>query len=127
MASKSARVISLLSLFSSAGTLVCCALPALLITLGMGLTLASLTSTAPWLFALSRYKAYLFIAAGFLLLASFYFIHWRPRRFAACGPGEACEVAGKYSRFVFWLSVSLYLIGVTTAYIYLPVVMYFAP
>lgn len=47
-----------LALFSSVGTLVCCALPALLVLSGFGATVASLLSAAPWLVTLSRHKAY---------------------------------------------------------------------
>lgn len=41
--------LSVLSLFASLGTLVCCALPSLFVLLGLGATLASLLSSAPWL------------------------------------------------------------------------------
>ncbi|WP_448581425.1 hypothetical protein, partial [Thermaurantiacus sp.] len=60
-----------LSLFASASTLVCCALPALLVTLGLGAALAALVSAAPWLVSLSRWKAWLFAGSGLLLLAAF--------------------------------------------------------
>ena len=38
---------SVLSLFASSGTLVCCALPALLVALGAGAALSSLVSVFP--------------------------------------------------------------------------------
>ena len=44
-----------LSLFSSVGTLLCCALPALLVTLGMGAALAGFVSAVPWITAISDY------------------------------------------------------------------------
>ena len=53
-----------LSLVTSAGTLVCCALPALLVTLGAGATLAGIVGTAPWLIALSKYKILTFGISG---------------------------------------------------------------
>jgi uncharacterized membrane protein YbhN (UPF0104 family) len=59
-----------LSLFTSTGTLLCCALPALLVTLGAGAALAGLVSTAPWLVALSRYKLWLFAGLALLLLVA---------------------------------------------------------
>ncbi len=121
---KRVRLLTILSLFTSTGTLICCALPALLITLGMGMTLASLTVSIPWLFALSRHKSIVFMAAGVLLAISFYFIFIRPKRMQACEPGGACETAGKYSRSIFWISVVIYSIGLSTAYIYLPLKLY---
>ncbi|MFN3370365.1 MAG: hypothetical protein ACK4Z0_02430 [Sphingomonadaceae bacterium] len=60
-----------LSLFASTTTLVCCALPALLVTLGLGAALAGLVSAAPWLVALTRYKAWLFAGSALLLVAAF--------------------------------------------------------
>jgi mercuric ion transport protein len=121
---KSLQFLTILSLFTSTGTFICCALPALLITLGMGMTLASLTVSIPWLFSLSRYKGMVFIAAGILLSISFYVIFVRPKKILACEPGTACETVEKYSRSIFWISVVIYLVGVSTAYIYLPLKLY---
>ena len=61
-----------LSLFTSFSTLICCALPVLLVTLGMGASLASLISLFPWIIIVSKYKIQIFIFAGFLLLISAY-------------------------------------------------------
>tara|TARA_B100001057_G_C22625997_1_gene862492 strand:- start:343 stop:726 length:384 start_codon:yes stop_codon:yes gene_type:complete len=61
-----------LSLFTSFSTLICCALPVLLVTLGMGASLASLISLFPWIVIVSKYKIQIFIFAGFLLLISAY-------------------------------------------------------
>jgi len=55
---------SLASLFASSGTLVCCALPALLVALGAGAVLSSLVSVFPQLVWLSEHKEGLFIVAG---------------------------------------------------------------
>src|SRR4026207_2490438 len=117
---KRLRIISVLSLFSSMSTLLCCALPALLITLGMGMTLASLTASVPWLFSLSRHQGILFLTAGILLLFSYYFIFIRAKQMESCEPG-ACEVAGKFSKSMFWISLIIYAIGVTAAYLYIPI------
>jgi mercuric ion transport protein len=124
-ANKNLTILSFLSLFSSFGTLLCCALPVLLITLGMGMTVASLTISIPWLFSLSRYKAVLFLTAGLLLGLSFYFIFIRTKQMQACDPG-ACETAGKYSKAMFWISLIIYSIGVGTAYLYMPLKIYFS-
>ena len=47
---------SWVTLFASAGTLVCCALPIALVTLGLGAALSSLTSSFPVLITLSQYN-----------------------------------------------------------------------
>jgi len=45
-------VLGYLSLFTSIGTLLCCALPSLLVLFGLGATVASVLSAAPWLFTM---------------------------------------------------------------------------
>ena len=67
-----------LSLFTSLSTLICCALPTFLVTLGMGASMVSLISLFPWLLVLSEYKIQIFFVAGLLLLISFY-LFWKGR------------------------------------------------
>jgi len=49
-------LLAYLSLFTSMGTLLCCALPSLLVLVGLGATVASVLSAAPWLVTLSGHK-----------------------------------------------------------------------
>jgi mercuric ion transport protein len=56
--------LSYLSLFTSLGTLLCCALPSLFVLFGFGATVASVLSQTPWLVAMSHHKQWVFIAAG---------------------------------------------------------------
>ncbi|MCH7992627.1 MAG: hypothetical protein IIC35_09450, partial [Gemmatimonadetes bacterium] len=58
------------ALAASLGTLICCALPSLLVLLGFGTTVAAVVSAAPWLVVLSRNKIWVFLAAGLLILGS---------------------------------------------------------
>jgi mercuric ion transport protein len=53
---KRAALLNYFSLFSSFSTLICCALPSVLVLLGMGSAVASLLSAAPWLVSPSRHK-----------------------------------------------------------------------
>lgn len=83
-----AALLNYFSLFSSFSTLICCALPSVLVLLGMGTTVASLLSAAPWLVSLSRHKIWIFSVAGVLISMSFvmtYAIAPRLRQ------GEGCE------------------------------------
>jgi len=59
---------SLLTLLFSGGTLLCCALPILLITLGLSGAVVFLTNSFPWLVTLSHHKVWIFIGAGIYLL-----------------------------------------------------------
>ncbi|MEK9543313.1 MAG: hypothetical protein VW016_07530, partial [Luminiphilus sp.] len=55
-----------LALFTSASTLLCCALPALLISIGAGAVMAGLTATLPGIMWLSAHKGPLFLFAGLM-------------------------------------------------------------
>ena len=79
----------ILSLFTSLSTLVCCALPALLVTVGLGTTLVSIVSIFPWIVVLSKYKLYIFILAGFMLALSCYMAWRRNNSSCPANPAEA--------------------------------------
>lgn len=115
--------LSVLALFTSTGTLICCALPALLVSLGMAAVVVSAVSTFPWLIPLTRHKAWLFLGAGVLIALNFYLVY-RPQKQLACdieaGP-SGCEVAGNWNRSVLWLSAGFYAVGVFMAYLALPI------
>jgi len=58
------------SLFTSVSTLICCALPALLVSVGMGAAVAGLVSSVPQLVWLSEHKVWVFLFSGVLLIMS---------------------------------------------------------
>ncbi len=104
---------SVASLFASSSTLVCCALPALLVALGAGATLSSLVAVFPQVVWLSEHKEVLFLFAGLMMLASGA-LQWRNRN-APCPLDptlrDACLRTRKTSVSVFKISVALYLVG----------------
>jgi hypothetical protein len=107
------RLIAWLSLFTSSGTLVCCALPALLVALGAGAALSSLVSAVPALVVLSEYKEAVFIFAGVMLAASGW-LQWQ-NRFAPCpiDPelARACTRTRQQSRWLYGISLFIYGVG----------------
>lgn len=115
--------LSYLSLFSSVGTLLCCALPSLFVLFGLGATVASVLSAAPWLVTMSHHKNWVFIVAGLLISGNFVYVYgFAPAlqaRRGACDPGDpaGCQMASRFSRFVLGCSAALYLVGVFTAYL----------
>ena len=111
-----------MALFTTTGTLVCCALPIAFVTLGMGATVAAMTSAFPFLIVLSQHKIWVFIFSGVLLALSAWFIY-RPDRLCPADPGLAiaCERAQLWNRRIFWGSVSLWSIGFIAAFVALPV------
>lgn len=115
------RAFGFLSLFTSFGTLVCCALPSLLVLLGLGATVVSFLSTAPWLVTLSRHKGGVFAVSGSLIALNFAYLHALApglRGEQACPADEptACGTADRVSRAVLWISAAIYLVGFLTAY-----------
>jgi mercuric ion transport protein len=68
-------VMSYMSLFTSVGTLLCCALPSLLVLFGLGATVASVLSVAPWLVTMSQHKHWVFVVAGLLITGNFVYVY----------------------------------------------------
>lgn len=126
---RTSGVLSYLSLFTSFGTLLCCALPSLLVLLGLGATVASFLSAVPWLVALSKHKAVVFLVAGILIGGNLLYVYVVAPRFQAadraCLPGapDACSSASRFSRIVLWISATLYAIGVFSAFVLGPLLM----
>ena len=107
-----------LSLFSSLGTLLCCALPSLLVLLGLGATVASVLSSALWLVALSRHRNLVFAVAGALIAMNIFYSRTVGLKAAQCGIGDdACAKAARLNRVLLWISVTFYGIGFAMAYL----------
>jgi mercuric ion transport protein len=114
--------LSYFSLFTSVGTLLCCALPSLLVLLGLGASVATMLSFMPWLVTLSHHKAWVFAASGVLILLSFVQMYGIAPKFKAqqeaCAPDDlTCDRATRVSKGLLWIATSIYLIGFFTAYI----------
>src|SRR3954454_1102120 len=128
---RTSGVLSYLSLFTSFGTLLCCALPSLLVLLGLGATVASFLAAAPWLVTLSRHKMWVFVVAGLLIGGNLLYVYVLAPRLqvngAACPADapEACVAASRFSRIVLWTSATIYGAGVFSAYVLGPLLMRF--
>jgi mercuric ion transport protein len=124
-------VLSYLSLFTSVGTLLCCALPSLLVLLGLGATVASVLSEVPWLVTMSHHKHWVFLVAGLLISGNFVYLYAVAPTLQAkrgnCDPNDpvACQTASRWSRWMLWCSAVLYLIGCFTAYLLGPILVRF--
>jgi hypothetical protein len=104
---------SVASLFATSSTLVCCAIPALLVALGAGAALSSLVSVFPQVVWLSEHKEGLFVFAGLAMAASGW-LQWRNRS-APCPVDpvlrDACLRTRKVSARVYLASVGIYVVG----------------
>ncbi len=122
---KRSAVLNYFSLFTSLSTLLCCALPSLLVLFGLGASVASMLSFMPWLVTLSRHKQWTFAISGVLIAASFfnmYYLspHIRAKQCSADDP-SACEEASRFSRILLWVSAVIYAVGVFVAYVLGPI------
>lgn len=121
-----AALLNYFSLFGSFSTLICCALPSVLVLLGMGTAVASLLSAAPWLVGFSRHKVWTFSIAGALIAASFavtYAIAPRLRQGAVCEADDptTCGEVSRLSRALLWVSALIWCAGFFVAYLLGPI------
>ena len=108
-----------LSLFTSFSTLICCALPALFVTIGMGATLASLVSLFPWITIISDFKLIIFVISGSLIFLALIF--QLRTKYLPCPAdlekAKLCKNLRKISWILLYLSLILYIFGFFFAFI----------
>ena len=116
-----------LSLITSLGTLICCALPSLLVILGLGATVASFLSAVPWLVTLARHKVWVFAVSGIPIASDFVYVYWLSPRLKARGEAcsiedgpRACDTATRGSRVALWLAAAIYAVGFFVAFLFAP-------
>lgn len=109
----------LLSLFLSTGTLLCCALPALFITLGLGAALGGLVSSFPQLVWLSAHKTLVFGSAAAMLVVAGV-LQWRARNLpcpADPAQAKACLRMRRAGIYIYLFSVFVFLTGSFFAFV----------
>lgn len=102
-------------------SMTCCALPSLLVTLGLGGAVASVVSAAPGVTFLSAHKIWVFAVVGVLLGFSWAATTgWLPIAWArtlACPTGQTPHNV----RLVWRVSAALYALSLVVAYLGAPV------
>lgn len=111
-----------LALLASTGTLICCALPIALVSLGLGATAAAISTRLPFLVSLSLHKNWLFGGSALLLFLAAWVLY-RSGRTCPADPKLAalCERTLVWNRRVFWSAIVLWGIGFFSAYLALPI------
>jgi hypothetical protein len=108
-----AIVLEALTILSSFSTLLCCALPALLVSIGAGAVLASFVTVVPQLVWVSEHKILLFVLAGFILALSG--ISSYRNRSAPCPAdpvkAKSCLRFRRWSARILYLLSAMYVIG----------------
>ena len=104
-------------------SITCCALPIVLVSLGMGGAVASLVSALPWLVFLSEYKFFTFGITAAILGYCF----WRLDRIKN-DQADSCDIADsrrlQWQRVALWFSTVLLLFSMFAAYALLPITLW---
>lgn len=111
--------INYLTLFSSAGTLLCCALPALLVSLGLGVVMAGLATHVPGLIWVSENKFMVFVFAGSMLVINGFIIFKNRNAPCPIDPQlrKACVSGRKFSLIIYLISLFIFSVGAFFAFI----------
>jgi hypothetical protein len=107
------------ALLASSATLICCVLPAVLVSLGAGAVLVGLVSAVPQLVWLSEHKALVFGIAAALLIVSGALV-WNARRLPCPSEPDAARTCMKLramSRTLYVVALISYTIGGLVAFI----------
>jgi hypothetical protein len=104
---------SVAALLAGSATLVCCVLPAVMVSLGAGAALVGLITAVPQLIWLSEHKVAVFSVAGVLLLASGVMLRYAARLSCPIEPiaAKACIRLRRASSALFWCALIAYVIG----------------
>ena len=107
------------TLLATTGTLLCCVLPAVLVSIGAGAALVGLVSAFPQLVWLSEHKLGVFGVAAALLILSGWLI-WRARRLPCPADPDAarsCTRLRRVSGLVYGVSVLCFAAGAAFAFL----------
>lgn len=113
------KISSWLSLFASTSTLVCCAIPSLLVALGMGSVMVGLVTTVPQIVWLSQYKGVVFTTSGMMIGVSG-FLQYRARNLPCPVDAElakACTTSRVWSERILCFSAFLWFAGAFFAFV----------
>lgn len=103
------------ALLASSATLVCCVLPAIMVSLGAGAVLVGLVSAVPQLIWLSEHKLLVFSLAGVMLAISGLMLYRAASLPCPADPAAAiaCQRLRRVSTMLFWTALAAYSVGTT--------------
>jgi hypothetical protein len=108
-----------LALLASSATLVCCVLPAMLVSLGAGAVVVSLVTAFPQLVWLSEHKGIVFGTAAALLAASGWLL-WNARRLPCPADPQAARICARLRSVSHWLygiAAAAFVLGAVFAFL----------
>ena len=121
------KALSVFTLFTSSGTLLCCVLPAVVATIAGGAAVSSMLSAFPFLIPLSMHKEWIFAIAAILIAINGYMV-FKPNQDVACDveAGEdGCDITGRFNERMFYISATVLAVGAFFAYALVPILVYF--
>lgn len=107
------------ALLASSATLICCVLPAVLVSLGAGAALVGLVAVFPQLVWLSEHKGLVFGLAGVLLAVSGAVLWWARRLPCPADPAAArqCMRLRAVSHWLYGIAAAVYAVGALFAFV----------
>ena len=120
------KIFSILALFSSSGTLICCVLPAVVAMFAGGAAVGALISIFPWLIPLSEHKFWIFLTAGLLIGVDSIIVFW-PKSKLACNitGGTGCESTSKFSKITLAVAITIFIFALFFSYALVPIMSLF--
>lgn len=114
------------TVFLACTGLLCCTLPILLVSLGIGTMMASMASTFTWLPLVSEYKFWIFLISG-LLFISAELIQHRQNKICPADPklAKQCAKFDKLSSIMLNIGLIIWLVGFISAYLLFPLSLMF--
>ncbi len=111
-----------LTLFVTSSTLLCCALPVLLVSLGLGAVVAGLFYNIPGLLFLAEHT-YWTLGLSALMLIFLAWVIWRPNQSCPTDPELTahCQNTKRWNQRIFWFSVFIWSIGFFFSVLLLPI------
>jgi hypothetical protein len=112
-------ILEILTILSSFSTLICCTLPAALVSIGAGAALVSVVTAVPQLVWLSEHKSPLFAFAGVMLALSGLSAYRNRNAPCPADPRQArsCLRLRRWSARIFCFSAAVYAIGFFFAFL----------
>lgn len=114
---RESKLVSYGSLFTSFGTLICCAIPSTLVLLGFGATVAGFVGEFPQLIWLSENKAIVFGVSFFMLGLSYASQKYAENLSCPIDKKEDCTRTRSWSKNLLRITLAINLIGAFYAFV----------
>lgn len=110
---------NLVLLISNGGVMLCCVLPAILVSLGLGSSLATFLSEYPIFIKITSYKDYIFLFVFFILSFNGYILYKNNKKVCEINNlNKECIEVKRVSKLLYFISIFIFLISLYLSYGY---------